>query len=368
MFVVVVVPFLFWDCVVCLLLLSTNIHVYFSALWNPVFVVGIVVVYSCCLLVIFLALFIGFSSLCDYIISSTNICFDLSPLCIPPPPPPQKSRSYTALCTLRTLGDDWSRLDKKGIIRSLRHLQLDDGSFQCIAVGSEHDMRFLYCATAISYMLQDWSGIDQNRACQYIRKCKSFDGALALIPGQEGHGGSTFTGIASLVLMNELDHVLDNEWRRELIHWCVTRQVGGMQGRPNKAEDTCYSYWIGGTLRLLQHSNYCNNQKMDSLLNHEALCDFVFSCQTPMGGFGKLIHAPPDVLHSYYSLAYLSLAQDFDTTTTTTSGNHDVPSHQTEENTDSTAIGGETTQILQSLNCTLGIGAESASLFSPQVP
>lgn len=29
-------------------------------------------------------------------------------------------------------------------------------------------------------------------------------------------------------------------WRNELIYWCVHRQVGGMQGRPNKDEDTWY--------------------------------------------------------------------------------------------------------------------------------
>lgn len=242
--------------------------------------------------------------------------------------------TYTALCTLRTLGDDWSRIDRTGILGALHHLQLEDGSFQCISVGSEHDMRFLYCAVSICYMLKDWSAIDVDRACDYIRKCKSFDGAVALLPGQEGHGGSTFTAIASLVLMDRLDQVLDSEWKQELIYWCVMRQVRGMQGRPNKDEDTCYSYWIGGTLRLLHGS--------DSLLNNEALCKFVFHCQTQMGGFSKVIGGFPDVLHSYYSLAYLSLAQD----------------HDEEE---------EGKRVLQPLNCTLGIGSKAAE-FEPKVP
>ena len=243
--------------------------------------------------------------------------------------------SYTALCTLRTLGDDLSRVDRRGIVRALSRLQLSDGSFACIAVGSEHDMRFLYCAAAISYLLQDWSGMDMDRACQYICACKSWDGGVALIPGQEGHGGSTFTGIASLVLMNRLDQVLTEDWRHELIHWCVSRQVGGMQGRPNKAEDTCYSYWIGGTLQLLQRHH---------LLDHRALCDYVFSCQTPMGGFGKLFQAPPDVLHSYYSLAYLSMA---------------AQEQQPDNNSEPT---------LRTINCTLGIGADAAIGLEPTVP
>lgn len=92
--------------------------------------------------------------------------------------------TYTALCTLTALGDDLSRVDKAGIVNGLESLQRKDGSFQCVHVTSEHDMRFLYCACAISYMLQDWSGVDIDRALSYIESCRSFDGAIALIPEQ----------------------------------------------------------------------------------------------------------------------------------------------------------------------------------------
>jgi len=244
--------------------------------------------------------------------------------------------TYTALCTLRTLGDDWSRVDRLGIIRALRGLQLDDGSFQCIAVGSEHDMRFLYCACCISHLFDDWSGVDIDKAARYIRSCRSFDGGIALLPGQEGHGGSTFCATASLVLMGRLDEVIDAEWRKDLIRWCTHRQVGGMQGRPNKAEDTCYSYWIGGTLRLLGE---------DSLLEHDALRSFVMQCQSGMGGFSKIIGAYPDLLHSFYSMAYLSLSQRY------------------------LAESNERQYLnLKELNCTLGICMERASLFEPVYP
>lgn len=243
--------------------------------------------------------------------------------------------TYTALCTLKTLGDDWSRVDQTGILQAMKHLQLpDDGSFQCIAAGSEHDLRFLYCACCISHMLNDWSAVDQDKAVEYICACRSWDGAIALLPGGEGHGGSTFCGVAALMLMDRLDEVIDEEWRKELIQWCVNRQVGGMQGRPNKAEDTCYSYWIGGTLRLLGQ---------DALLDHNALRDFVMQCQTRMGGFSKVIGVFPDVLHSYYSMSYLSLSQAH-----LESNSHGVS--------------------LKDLNCTLGICQERATLFEPVFP
>jgi geranylgeranyl transferase type-1 subunit beta len=92
--------------------------------------------------------------------------------------------TYTAIATLALLGDDLSRLHKPEIIAALQTLQGDNGSFQCIPLGSEQDTRFLFCACAISYMLQDWSAVNIDKACQYIQACRSFDGGIALLPGQ----------------------------------------------------------------------------------------------------------------------------------------------------------------------------------------
>jgi len=83
-------------------------------------------------------------------------------------------------------------------------------------------------------------------------------------PPQESHGGSTFTGLAALALMGTLRRLPQPQ---RTVRWCVERQarssrdraeigarsgraahlsqVGGFQGRPNKDEDTCYSFWIG---------------------------------------------------------------------------------------------------------------------------
>ena len=174
-------------------------------------------------------------------------------------------------------------------------------------------MRFLYCACAISYILNDWTGLNKIAAIEYIKSCRSWDGAVSLIPGQESHGGSTFCGVASMFLMGKLDEVLGSGkggdtgcanlycWRDELIHWCVSRQMLGMQGRPNKLEDTCYSYWIGGTLKILE---------CDNLLDKDALESYIMNCQTDMGGFSKTAEGScyPDLLHSFYSLAWLSLS------------------------------------------------------------
>lgn len=92
--------------------------------------------------------------------------------------------TYTALCTLTMLGDDLSRLEKDKILKALKDLQQEDGSFKCIAVGSEQDTRFLFCACTIAHMLNDWSAVDVDKAVSFVRRCRSFDGAIALLPGQ----------------------------------------------------------------------------------------------------------------------------------------------------------------------------------------
>jgi geranylgeranyl transferase type-1 subunit beta len=66
--------------------------------------------------------------------------------------------TYTAIMTLKTLGDDFSRLHKTSIISGLKTLQQPSGAFSATKEGGECDMRFLYCACAISAALDDWTG------------------------------------------------------------------------------------------------------------------------------------------------------------------------------------------------------------------
>lgn len=246
--------------------------------------------------------------------------------------------TYCALCTLLALNDDLSRINRTGILQTLQSMQHSDGSFSAISprrrrrkpcntttnnkfgeenvmkdmmIGEgeidEPDLRFVYTAAAIRYLLlssteDNSSGsnendtikdydIDVDAAVSYIYSCISYDGAFGLNPGREGHGGSTFCGVAAMYLLGALnynhsnkDNDIDKErillgcerqgWKENLVRWCVSRQrilyfdhlgiytpstitttaAAGMQGRPNKPEDTCYSYWIGGTIHLLNEA------------------------------------------------------------------------------------------------------------------
>lgn len=77
------------------------------------------------------------------------------------------------------------------------------------------------------------------------------------------------------------------------------RQQTGFNGRPNKLVDACYSFWVGGSLALLG---------IETLAARAPLRAFLLTAENAlMGGFGKDPDANPDPLHSYMSLAGLSL-------------------------------------------------------------
>lgn len=73
----------------------------------------------------------------------------------------------------------------------------------------------------------------------------------------EAHGGTTFCAIAALQLSGQLDD-LPKRTIEKMKRWLVFRQVDGFNGRPNKPVDTCYSFWIGSTLKILNAFHLTN--------------------------------------------------------------------------------------------------------------
>jgi len=45
-----------------------------------------------------------------------------------------------------------------------------------------------YAACAISYLLNDWSGVDIQKACDFILACQNYDYAFGFQPDGESHG------------------------------------------------------------------------------------------------------------------------------------------------------------------------------------
>ncbi|KAI9315000.1 geranylgeranyl transferase type-1 subunit beta-like protein [Dichotomocladium elegans] len=206
------------------------------------------------------------------------------------------ANTYTALLSLLLLGDDLSRVNRDAIVESIKCLQLQDGSFQPAPDSLERDVRFLYCACAVSYILNDWRGLDFDLTIAYAKRLQSYEGTFGQSPGNESHGGSTFCGVGALTLMGKAAQGIVN--KQKMIKWCVHQQTTGFAGRVNKDADTCYCFWIGASLHMLDAFD---------LVNKDNLREFLLDCQTRIGGFGKAPGHHPDILHSYMGVATLSL-------------------------------------------------------------
>ncbi|PFH54021.1 hypothetical protein AMATHDRAFT_53784 [Amanita thiersii Skay4041] len=197
---------------------------------------------------------------------------------------PHLIMTYTALLSLAVLRDDFSKLDRKGLINFLRSCQKEDGSFSTIPNGGETDLRTLYCAFVISMMLDDWSGIDIPRAISFIKKCRTHEGGYGQFPLCEAHGGTTYIAVASLYLVpNELKaipEIMSALEREETIRWLIQNQEpsGGFRGRTGKEADACYCFWCGAALQILGAKD---------LVNVTGLARFLGRCQFKYGGFSK---------------------------------------------------------------------------------
>ncbi|KAL3077192.1 hypothetical protein niasHS_013181 [Heterodera schachtii] len=212
------------------------------------------------------------------------------------------AQTYTSLCILLILGDDFSRLDRRAILRAVADSQGADGSFFDGDRSNENDMRFLYCACAICYLLDDFSPINIPSLLDFVRRSVSYDGGIAQGPSLESHGGSTFCAVSALLLTGHLwdGSVLDSAKMERLKKWALMKQEEGFHGRTNKLDDSCYAFWVGATLSMLNAL---------PLVDWPVLRSFLLRVQdATIGGFRRDDDsAHSDLLHTYFSLAALGI-------------------------------------------------------------
>ncbi|KAI4133468.1 MAG: hypothetical protein LQ338_000204 [Usnochroma carphineum] len=78
-------------------------------------------------------------------------------------------------------------------------------------------------------------------------------------------------------------------------------QFAGFTGRCNKAADTCYAFWAGGSLAILNSLH---------LIDQDALRRYLLTkTQHQIGGFGKLPGDPPGELFLYISESVVVMRQ-----------------------------------------------------------
>ncbi|CAK7272868.1 geranylgeranyl transferase type-1 subunit beta [Sporothrix epigloea] len=226
-------------------------------------------------------------------------------------------------------------------------------------VGGGADMRYCYIAAMIRWILggggcTDVIDIDVSALVRRIRLGQTYDGGFAESSTHESHAGYAFCAIAALDLLGrsaefdksttlssldifahgiadipallrwlaartfcfnpECEEDNDSEWQESMVaeitptETCGNKPLFACNGRCNKHADSCYTWWTLATLSILEHHGYglkggSEMSKEDWLAKRRFLLK---KMQHEIGGFSKVPGGPPDIYHSYLSIAALA--------------------------------------------------------------
>ncbi|CDK27505.1 unnamed protein product [Kuraishia capsulata CBS 1993] len=187
---------------------------------------------------------------------------------------------------------------KPDLVKFIKDLQLPDGSFQGDRFG-EVDSRFVYTAIQCLSILEELDENIASGATDFVLRCLNFDGGFGMVPGAESHAAQAFVCLGTLSILGQLDKLTS---KKELISsWLSERQVanGGLNGRPEKLPDVCYSWWVLTGMDILGCLDW---------VDHDKLRQYILSCQDDVtGGISDRPDNQVDVFHTVFGIAGLSL-------------------------------------------------------------
>lgn len=154
----------------------------------------------------------------------------------------------------------------------------------------EEDSRFSYCAILTLSLLGALDRLDRTRTIAGIIACSNFDGGFGWVEGSESHAGGAFVCVASLAILDALPPpegeasgsvALQQVTVDKLSSWLSERQLpnGGLNGRPQKLEDVCYSWWVLSALSILGRLHWIDAEK---------LIKFILSAQVSTDAHGRV--------------------------------------------------------------------------------
>uniref|UniRef100_A0A1D1Z4B7 Protein farnesyltransferase subunit beta n=1 Tax=Anthurium amnicola TaxID=1678845 RepID=A0A1D1Z4B7_9ARAE len=192
---------------------------------------------------------------------------------------PHLATTYAAVSSLITLGSEraLSSINRHKMRLFLLRMKDLSGAFRMHDEG-EIDVRACYTAISVASSLNILDDEFMKDLGNYILSCQTYEGGIAGEPGSEAHGGYTFCGLATMILIGEADK-LDLP---SLIDWVTFRQgvECGFQGRTNKLVDGCYSFWQGGVLALIQRILSIVNEQLKSSFLEEGKETVESNCST----------------------------------------------------------------------------------------
>ncbi|KAI8435601.1 hypothetical protein MSG28_003876 [Choristoneura fumiferana] len=239
--------------------------------------------------------------------------------------------------------DRLDAIDVEGVVRFVKAMQQEDGSFFGDKWG-EVDTRFSFCAVMCLSLLHRLDAINVNKAVEFVLSCMNFDGGFGSKPGSESHAGvgrqllvyacisvlahlsnigtlaSQCTPLLALPTHNARPGVqnpksliyccvgtlsicrrMDALRADELAWWLCERQLpsGGLNGRPEKLPDLCYSWWVMSSLTMLNRIHWVDKKSLEQ---------FILACQdAETGGFSDRPGDITDPFHTLFGLTGLSL-------------------------------------------------------------
>lgn len=212
--------------------------------------------------------------------------------------------------------DALDEIDLEAVAKYVSGLQQPDGSFFGDKWG-EIDTRFSFCAVAIlslivsrfichhqfvkakrdMFLQGKLDVINLEKAIDFVMSCCNADGGFGSKPNAESHAGLIYCCVGFLSITHQL-HRIDTE---KLCWWLCQRQVpsGGLNGRPEKLPDVCYSWWVLASLTIMGRLHWISAEKLEQ---------FILACQdNETGGFSDRPGNLPDIFHTLFGLGAMSL-------------------------------------------------------------
>ncbi|XP_036842656.1 geranylgeranyl transferase type-2 subunit beta isoform X4 [Oncorhynchus mykiss] len=213
---------------------------------------------------------------------------------------------YWGLTVMDLMGQ-LTRMNQQEISDFIKSCQHDCGG---VSASIGHDPHVLYTLSAVQILslYDNVNVLDVDKVVEYVRGLQQEDGSFAGDKWGEIDTRFSFCAVATLALLiycctgflsiaGQLHQV-----NADLLGWWLCeRQLpsGGLNGRPEKLPDVCYSWWVLASLKIIGRIHWIDKSKLRS---------FILACQDEeTGGFADRPGDMVDPFHTLFGVAGLSL-------------------------------------------------------------
>lgn len=160
--------------------------------------------------------------------------------------------TYAAVLALCTIGthEAFSMIHRAKMYAFFISLKDDCTGTFCMHRDGETDTRSMYTVISVARLLNILTPKLVDGCAEYLAACQTYEGGFGGEPGNEAHGGYNFCALATLLILERTD-CIDLDAQEAWIQQRQVRLEGGFQGRTNKTVDSCYSFWQGAALALV---------------------------------------------------------------------------------------------------------------------